>query len=56
MFFIVEPDRGQLAELAARAGAGLLRAHVGAVYPLAETGRAFRDKRGSVPGKVVIEI
>ncbi|MER6511958.1 NADP-dependent oxidoreductase [Nonomuraea sp. NPDC001636] len=56
VFFIVEPDRAQLAELAARAGAGLLRAHVGAVYPLAETGRAFRDKRGGVPGKAVIEV
>ncbi|MFI6920271.1 NADP-dependent oxidoreductase [Nonomuraea spiralis] len=54
-FFIVEPDRVQLAELARQAGAGLLRAHVGAVYPLAEAGQAFRAKRG-VPGKVVIEV
>ncbi|MEV4674733.1 MULTISPECIES: NADP-dependent oxidoreductase [Actinomadura] len=56
VFFIVEPDRGQLAELAERAEAGRLRAHVGAVYPLAETREAFEAKQRGVPGKVVIEV
>ncbi|TDC16326.1 NADP-dependent oxidoreductase [Actinomadura bangladeshensis] len=56
VYFIVEPDRGQLAELAERAGDGRLRAHVGAVYPLAETRAAFEAKHTGVPGKVVIEV
>lgn len=54
VFFIVEPDRGQLRELAERAETGRLRPHVGAVHPLAETREAF-NARG-VPGKVVLEI
>ncbi|SNS42951.1 NADPH:quinone reductase [Actinomadura meyerae] len=56
VYFIVEPDRGQLAEIAERAEAGRVRAHVGAVYPLAETREAFAAKRRGVPGKVVIEV
>ncbi|MFB4309154.1 NADP-dependent oxidoreductase [Actinomadura sp. GTD37] len=56
VFFIVEPDRAQLAEIARRAESGRLRAHVGAVYPLAETREAFEAKRKGVPGKVVIEV
>ncbi|MFI0483411.1 NADP-dependent oxidoreductase [Actinomadura sp. 9N215] len=56
VFFIVEPDRDQLSELARRAGAGELRAHVGAVYPLAETRQAFQAKNKGIPGKVVLEI
>lgn len=56
VYFIVEPDRGQLAEIAERAGAGRLRAHVGAVRPLAETREAFEAKHAGVPGKVVIEV
>jgi NADPH:quinone reductase-like Zn-dependent oxidoreductase len=56
VFFIVEPDRGQLAELAERAGAGRLRAHVGAVRPLAATREAFEAKHTGVPGKVMIEV
>jgi NADPH:quinone reductase-like Zn-dependent oxidoreductase len=56
VFFIVEPDRDQLTELAERAESGRLRAHVGAVYPLAETREAFAAKHKSVPGKVIIEV
>ncbi|TMR01064.1 NADP-dependent oxidoreductase [Actinomadura soli] len=56
VFFIVEPDRDQLTELAERAGSGELRAHVGAVYPLAETRAAFQAKNNGIPGKVVIEL
>ncbi|MFG1998881.1 NADP-dependent oxidoreductase [Spirillospora sp. NPDC048911] len=55
LFFIVEPNRDQLAELGRRAEAGRLRPHVGAVHPLAETKAAFQGKRG-VPGKIVLEI
>ncbi|HEX2313214.1 MAG TPA: NADP-dependent oxidoreductase [Thermomonospora sp.] len=56
LFFIVEPNRDQLAELARRAASGDLRAHVGAVHPLAEAREAFRAKHNGVPGKVVLEI
>lgn len=55
-FFIVEPDRDQLAELARLAGSGAVRAHVGAVYPLAEAQKAFAAKQGGVPGKVVLRV
>jgi NADPH:quinone reductase-like Zn-dependent oxidoreductase len=53
-FFIVEPDRAQLRELAQRADAGRLRSHVGAVYPLAEAREAFAAKQRGIPGKVVL--
>ncbi|WP_141584262.1 NADP-dependent oxidoreductase [Actinomadura sp. WMMA1423] len=56
VFFIVEPNRDQLAELAKRAESGGLRNHVGAVYPLARTREAFQAKRNGLPGKVVLEI
>ncbi|MER7546585.1 NADP-dependent oxidoreductase [Spirillospora sp. NPDC127506] len=56
VLFIVEPNRDQLAELAERAEAGRLRAHIGAVRPLAETREAFAAKQKGVPGKVVIEV
>ncbi|TDD36400.1 NADP-dependent oxidoreductase [Actinomadura sp. KC06] len=55
-FFIVEPNRDQLAELAGRAESGELRPHVGAVYPLAEAREAFRAKSEGVPGKVVLRV
>ncbi|MGW7482423.1 NADP-dependent oxidoreductase [Nonomuraea muscovyensis] len=56
VFFIVEPDRAQLAELAGLAGSGAVRAHVGAVHPLAEAAKAFAAKRRGVPGKVVLSV
>lgn len=56
VFFIVEPNRDQLTELAGRAESGRLRAHVGAVYPLAETREAFQAKNKGIPGKAVLEI
>ncbi|MQY08521.1 NADP-dependent oxidoreductase [Actinomadura macrotermitis] len=55
-FFIVEPDRAQLAELARLVDEGLLRPQVGAVYPLAEAREAFAAKQRGVPGKVVLEV
>ncbi|WP_369009235.1 zinc-binding dehydrogenase [Actinomadura sp. BRA 177] len=51
VFFIVEPDHDQLTELAERADSGRLRAHVGAVYSLAETRAAFEAKHKSVPAR-----
>jgi len=56
VYFIREPDRGQLVEIARKVDAGELRPHVGAVYPLPEAHEAFRAKNGeSIPGKVVLQ-
>jgi len=55
LFFVVEPDRGQLAELARRVQQGELTPKVGAVRTLAETRDAFGRKQG-VPGKTIIRI
>jgi NADPH:quinone reductase-like Zn-dependent oxidoreductase len=55
VFFVVEPNRAQLDELAARIGTGQLRAVVGQVADLADGPRAFAAKQaGGVPGKVVL--
>ncbi len=55
VFFVVEPDRGQLVELAERVRDGRLRLVIGAVRPLAEAADAFADhRRGS--GKAIIQI
>jgi NADPH:quinone reductase-like Zn-dependent oxidoreductase len=57
VFFVVEPDRGQLAELGRRIDAGQLRPVVGRVWPLAEGRQAFQAKqRGGLPGKVVLRV
>ncbi|WP_293012571.1 NADP-dependent oxidoreductase [Mycolicibacterium sp.] len=55
LFFVVEPDRSQLIELATRVRDGRLKPIVGAVRPLAEAVAAFApDKR--TPGKTVIQV
>jgi NADPH:quinone reductase-like Zn-dependent oxidoreductase len=57
VYFVVEPDRPQLEELARRAEAGALRPVVGEVLDLADGARAFQAKRGGgVRGKVVLRI
>jgi NADPH:quinone reductase-like Zn-dependent oxidoreductase len=57
IFFVVEPNRTQLTELARRIDAGELRPVVGAVMPLAQGGAAFAAKsRGSAPGKIVLAV
>ena len=53
-FFIVEPDRAQLASMARMIDAGELRVLVGAVFPLAAGVRAYRHK--PLRGKVVLAI
>ena len=55
VFFVVEPNRDQLAELARLVQRGRLTPKVGAVRPLAETRDAFLRKRG-IPGKTIIQI
>jgi NADPH:quinone reductase-like Zn-dependent oxidoreductase len=52
-YFIVEPNREQLVELARRADAGELRVAIDSVFPLEDAGAAFarvaeRGKRGKV--------
>jgi NADPH:quinone reductase-like Zn-dependent oxidoreductase len=55
VFFVVEPDRARLADLAARVRDGRLKPVVGAVLPLAEAAAAFApDKRA--PGKTILRV
>ncbi|MFI5586113.1 NADP-dependent oxidoreductase [Amycolatopsis sp. NPDC051758] len=55
VFFVVEPDRARLADLARRVRDGRLKPLVGAVRPLAETAEAFTRRR-RVPGKTIIQV
>jgi hypothetical protein len=53
VFFVVEADRHQLADLARRVRRGELRVLIGAVRPLAETADAFASTNRS-PGRTII--
>ncbi len=55
VFFVVEPDRAQLTELAQRCRDGRLKPLVGAVRPLADTADAFARRRRT-PGKTIIRV
>jgi NADPH:quinone reductase-like Zn-dependent oxidoreductase len=55
LFFVVEPDRARLADLAERLRAGRLKPIVGDVRPLAETAAAFARHRRT-PGKTIIQV
>jgi len=55
VFFVVEPDRARLADLATRLRDGRLKPIVGAVRPLAEAPAAFGPGRSS-PGKTIIRV
>jgi NADPH:quinone reductase-like Zn-dependent oxidoreductase len=54
IFFVVEPDRAELAALARRVRDGRLTPIVGAVRPLQEAPRAFGDLRAR--GKTIIQV
>jgi NADPH:quinone reductase-like Zn-dependent oxidoreductase len=55
VFFVVEPDRSQLQELARRADSGQLRPVIGAQFAVADGRQAFQAKQhGGVRGKVVL--
>jgi NADPH:quinone reductase-like Zn-dependent oxidoreductase len=55
IFFVVEPDRGRLADLAQRVRDGRLKPIVGAVCTLPEAPAAFAPDRRT-PGKTIIRI
>ncbi|GAA3789164.1 NADP-dependent oxidoreductase [Streptomyces chiangmaiensis] len=55
VFFVVEPDRARLAELAQRLREGRLKPVVGAVRPLTEAPAAFAPDRRT-PGKTIIRV
>ncbi|GHJ35536.1 NADP-dependent oxidoreductase [Streptomyces sp. TS71-3] len=55
VFFVVEPDRARLAELAQRVRDGRLRPIIGSVRPLAETPEAFA-RRVRVLGRTIIQV
>jgi NADPH:quinone reductase-like Zn-dependent oxidoreductase len=55
VFFVVEPDRFRLADLAQRVRDGRLKPRIGAVRPLAEAPAAFAPAR-RVPGKTIIQV
>jgi len=55
IFFIVEPDRSQLADLAERVRSGRLKPIIGAVRPLAEAPSAFAPGR-RVSGRTIIRV
>lgn len=55
IFFVVEPDRSQLAQLADRVRDGRLKPIIGAVRPLAETADAFARHRRA-PGRTIIDV
>ncbi len=55
VFFVVEPDRDRLADLAQRVRDGRLSLAVGSVVPLTEAPAAFAPERRT-PGKTVIRV
>jgi NADPH:quinone reductase-like Zn-dependent oxidoreductase len=55
VFFVVEPDRARLTDLARRVREGRLRVRVGAVRPLAEAADAFASRQ-RVAGRTVIRV
>lgn len=55
IFFVVEPDRARLADLAQRVRDGRLDVRVGAVRPLAEAVAAFAPGQ-RVPGRTIIRV
>jgi NADPH:quinone reductase-like Zn-dependent oxidoreductase len=55
IFFVVEPDRARLADLAQRVRDGRLKPLVGVVRPLSETADAFAPRRRA-PGKTIIQV
>ncbi|MFC4946588.1 NADP-dependent oxidoreductase [Pseudonocardia sp. GCM10023141] len=55
VFFVVEPDRVRLADLATRLADGRIKPVIGAVLPLGEAPAAF-DPAQHTPGKTIIRV
>ncbi|MBN3454550.1 NADP-dependent oxidoreductase [Mycobacterium sp. DSM 3803] len=55
VFFVVEPDRARLADLASRLRDGRIKPIIGAVVPLAEAPAAFAPGK-RVPGKTIVVV
>jgi NADPH:quinone reductase-like Zn-dependent oxidoreductase len=56
-YFVVEPNRDQLVELARLAEQGDLRPAIGEVVPLVDARSAFeRSERDRRPGKIVLRV
>ncbi|WP_370412898.1 NADP-dependent oxidoreductase [Streptomyces fradiae] len=55
VFFVVEPDRTRLSQLAQRVRDGRLKPLVGAVHPLAEAPAAFTPAKRT-PGRTIIRV
>jgi NADPH:quinone reductase-like Zn-dependent oxidoreductase len=56
-YFVVEPNRGQLVELAALADRGQLRPAIAEVFPLTDARRAFELlEAGRLRGKIVLRV
>lgn len=56
VYFIQDPQRGQLIELADLVDSGQLVPQVGAVYPLSEARAAYQAKSaGGIPGRVIVQ-
>jgi NADPH:quinone reductase-like Zn-dependent oxidoreductase len=56
-YFVVEPNRDQLAELARLADEGKLRPTIDEVFPLREARKAFERSQGDHrPGKIVLRV
>jgi NADPH:quinone reductase-like Zn-dependent oxidoreductase len=55
VFFVVEPDRLRLADLAKRLRDGRLKPRIGAILPLTEAPAAFAPAQ-RIPGKTIIRI
>jgi NADPH:quinone reductase-like Zn-dependent oxidoreductase len=56
IFFVVEPDRAQLTEIAHRLGDGRLAPRIGAVHPLAAAAAAFGPEAPRGRGKTIIRV
>jgi NADPH:quinone reductase-like Zn-dependent oxidoreductase len=56
VFFVRDPNRAQLVEIAQLVDASKVKPQVGAVYPLARAREAFTAKSGGgIPGRVVLQ-
>jgi NADPH:quinone reductase-like Zn-dependent oxidoreductase len=56
VFFVRDPNRAQLVEIAHLVDSGQIRPQVGAVYPLSEAREAFTAKSaGGIPGRVILQ-